>query len=101
MQLVAAVCSSCEQTAACFFDEMCIRDSPMELRIHGYELTLRRADGEKVELSPIATRNSPTTPKEADRSPEIWLHPGLGEGGKYHVKADEHPLPPGTQLTFA
>ena len=74
---------------------------PMELRIHGYELTLRRADGEKVELSPIATRNTPTTPKEADRSPEIWLHPGLGEGGKYHVKADEHPLPPGTQLTFA
>ena len=68
---------------------------PMELRIHGYELTLRRADGEKVELSPIATRNTPTTPKEADRSPEIWLHPGLGEGGKYHVKADEHPLPRG------
>ena len=32
---------------------------PMELRIHGYELTLRRADGEKVELSPIATRNTP------------------------------------------
>ena len=55
---------------------------PMELRIHGYELTLRRADGEKVELSPIATRNTPTTPKEADRSPEIWLHPGLGEGGQ-------------------
>ena len=33
---------------------------PMELRIHGYELTLRRADGEKVELSPIATRNTPS-----------------------------------------
>ena len=42
--------------------------TPMEPRIHGYELTLRRADGEKVELSPIATRNTPTTPKEADRS---------------------------------
>ena len=27
---------------------------PMELRIHGYELTLRLADGEKVEIAPWA-----------------------------------------------
>ncbi len=53
---------------------------PMELRIHGYELTLRRGRRGKSGTLPIATRNTPTTPKEADRSPEIWLHPGLGEG---------------------
>ena len=28
-------------------------------------------------------------------------HPGYGEGGKYHVKAEENPLPKGTVLTFA
>ena len=76
---------------------------PMELEIHGYTLTLRLADAEKIELeegSVVSTEEKTAT--EANRSHKKKAnHPGLGEGGKYHVKADENPLPKGTQLTFA
>ena len=77
---------------------------PMELRVHGYELTLRLADAEKIEMIPAKEE----VPGEAAKVPasrpanrKKTAHPGLGEGGKYHVKADEHPLPEGTVLTFA
>lgn len=69
---------------------------PMELRIHGYELTLRLADAEKIEISPVKE-----TKGYVQQSIKNVQHPGLGEGGKYHVKADEHPLPEGEKLTFA
>ena len=72
---------------------------PMELRIHGYELTLRLADAEKIEIEPVKERKKEK--KEEDHHVINAEHPGLGEGGKYHVKADEHPLPEGTVLTFA
>ena len=73
---------------------------PMELRIHGYELTLRLADAEKITIEPAAQKKELW--KEAAPSfSEAREHPGLGEGGKYHVKADENPLPEGTPLTFA
>ena len=72
---------------------------PMELRIHGYELTLRLADAEKIEIEPVKERKKEK--KEEDHHVITAEHPGLGEGGKYHVKADEHPLPDGTVLTFA
>ena len=69
---------------------------PMELRIHGYELTLRLADAEKIEIQPVQK------PKDfVQRNIKNVEHPGLGEEGKYHVKADEHPLPEGEKLTFA
>ena len=75
---------------------------PMELRIHGYELTLRLADGEKVTVAPLPKdRPRQQAPWVSSQAPDNQVHPGLGEGGKYHVKADENPLPPGTQLTFA
>ena len=75
---------------------------PMELRIHGYELTLRLADGEKVTVAPLPKdRPRQKAPWVSAQAPDNQVHPGLGEGGKYHVKADENPLPPGTQLTFA
>ena len=75
---------------------------PMELRIHGYELTLRLADGEKVKIRPLDRGKSwRETVRQDDPLVETQEHPGLGEGGKYHVKADENPLPQGTQLTFA
>ena len=70
---------------------------PMELKIHGYELTLRLADAAKitVHLLDHPTEEAPAAPVR--NTP----HPGLGEGGKYHVKAGEHPLPEGVTLTFA
>ncbi len=73
---------------------------PMELRIHGYELTLRLSDAEKIGIEP---RKAPTEGTAALERPELssQAHPGYGEGGKYHVKADENPLPKGTVLTFA
>lgn len=73
---------------------------PLELRIHGYELTLRLADAEQIEVEEIVWDPSkyPTSPKEKKRPA---YHPGLGETGIYHDKEDENPLPEGTKLTFA
>ena len=70
---------------------------PMELRIHGYELTLRVDDARKITVSDVHSHSDAPAPSSCRRMPP---HPGLGEGGKYHVKADEHPLPEGTVLTF-
>ncbi len=72
---------------------------PMELRIHGYELTLRLADAQQIEVREIDVPREAISPAEHSRIKSE--HPGLGEGGKYHVKADEHPLSEGTVLTFA
>ena len=70
---------------------------PMELRIHSYELTLRLADAEKIEIENI--RDTKEQKPKVKR--EVIDHPGLGEGGKYHFKETENPLPEGTLLTFA
>ena len=75
---------------------------PMELRIHGYELTLRLADAAKIEIIPIKDqqRKSEVLPSAAEPCVSCE-HPGLGEGGRYHEKEGEHPLPEGVTLTFA
>ena len=70
---------------------------PMELRIHGYELTLRLADAEKISVSPV-DRKTAEADRKPQRSPE---HPGLGEEGRFHPKGSGDPLPDGTRLTFA
>lgn len=72
---------------------------PMELRIHGYELTLRLADAEKIEVIPI----KPLPRKKAATSAPVenQAHPGFGEDGRYHTKKGENPLPKDTKLTFA
>ena len=71
---------------------------PMELKIHGYELTLRLADAEKIQVEKISEKREHPLPKKKHFKRE---HPGLGEGGKYHEKSSEHPLPDGTVLTYA
>lgn len=71
---------------------------PMELRIHGYELTLRLADAEKIEIADIHDRKIEEQ-KKPSKAPKN--HPGLGESGIFHSKADEMPLPSGETLTFA
>ena len=73
---------------------------PIELRIHGYELTLRLADAEKIEVKPIAAPKDPSM-TSARSNGSKREHPGLGEGGKYHEKSTENPLPKDTRLTFA
>ena len=75
---------------------------PMELSIHGYSLTLRLADAEKIEIEPIEKRTrSHEISEEKQEEIRKVLHPGLGEGGKYHDKKTENPLPEGTVLSFA
>ena len=71
---------------------------PMELKIHGYELTLRLADAEKIQVEKISEKREHPLPEKKHFKRE---HPGLGEGGKYHEKSSEHPLPDGTVLTYA
>ena len=76
---------------------------PMELRIHSYELTLRLADAEKIEIENI--RDAVSVPDSRalhkNNTARTIPHPGLGEGGKYHKKKTEHPLPDNEILTFA
>ena len=70
---------------------------PMELRVHGYELTLRLEDAGRIGITPVEAAPAapaPVTDKMVD-------HPGLGEGGKYHIKKGETPLPEDKTLTFA
>lgn len=72
---------------------------PMELQIHGYSLTLRLADAARIEVERAEAepevRREPGLPRTEE------AHPGLGEGGRYHSRDHEHPLPKGTTLTFA
>ncbi|MEE8716833.1 MAG: ferrous iron transport protein B [Coriobacteriales bacterium] len=101
------------------FEKYAPMGDPMEFRIHGYELTLRVADAAKIGVSydlgafPDASSASGLqagassaggatsgAPTSASAGGDVE-HPGLGEGGRYHVKATEHPLPEGTTLTFA
>ena len=69
---------------------------PMELRLHGYELTLRLADAEKIRVSPIDRLREQIPEKRRRRA-----HPGLGEEGKYHKKGSGDPLPDDAVLTYA
>ena len=73
---------------------------PMEIEIHGYELTLRLSEAEKIAIRPI---------RDEEHNHENWAaeklsrtaHPGLGEEGKFHMKGDGDPVPEGTTLTYA
>ena len=71
---------------------------PMELMIHGYELTLRLADADQIYIEPITEKK-----KEKEKLPggQKAVHPGLGEGGRFHIEGSGKELPEGTTLTFA
>ena len=73
---------------------------PVELRIHSYELTIRLSDAEKIEVSEPYNIEDKTT-DTVKVNDIIKEHPGLGEGGKYHDKESENPLPDDEKLTFA
>ena len=75
---------------------------PMELRLHGYELTLRKEDAAKIEIESVReadTHKSAFTSQLSES--DAAEHPGLGEGGRFHSRKDEHPLPDDAMLTFA
>ncbi|MBR1683674.1 MAG: ferrous iron transport protein B [Clostridia bacterium] len=71
---------------------------PMELRIHGYELTLRLADAENITLEKLS---SPSASPIAQAHHRPTAHPGLGEEGRFHPSGTGNPLPEDTVLTFA
>ena len=71
---------------------------PMELQVHGYELTLRVDDAKKIEIEPFEKTESPDLPEQ--KRVGTKEHPGLGEEGKYHVKSGVK-LPKDKTLTFA
>ena len=79
---------------------------PMELRIHDYELTLRLADAEKIEVEEVGNEEIKKLNEDAEKESSIFNtpHPGLGEGGRYHDESPEahsKPLPSSTRITFA
>jgi len=74
---------------------------PMELLVSGYELTLRVDDAGQIEIDRIDNElEQDSVPAQKSKS-RLIEHPGLGEGGRYHVKSHENPLKEGTKITFA
>ena len=71
---------------------------PMELRLHGYELTLRLADAEQIGVCPVASKKEAVKKEHRHKKSD---HPGLGEGGRFHAKDDGVPLEKGTVMKFA
>jgi len=71
---------------------------PMELRIHGYELTLRLADADQIQATLLEKQQEQNADKKTKHD---IAHPGLGEEGKFHPKGSGNPLPKGELLTFA
>ena len=78
---------------------------PIELDVNGYELTMRLADADKIEVQKTSsvTEKSEIIEKKqiVNKTKKSTEHPGLGEGGRFHTKNDENPLPDGTVLTYA
>ena len=79
---------------------------PMEVMIHGYALTLRKADAALIEVEACDDSQNEEKDSNLDQLyitslPDHNAHPGLGEEGIYHDKTHETPLPKGTKLTFA
>lgn len=72
---------------------------PIEVRIKAYELTLRAAEAAEIEIEDVRDEAPFLTPNASTDGSDV-LHPGFGEGGKYHVKTHENPLPEGTELTL-
>ena len=88
---------------------------PMELLVRGYELTLRVDDAKLIGIEPVSNAEKNTDSKNksennnldkagkeknSKKSGSVIEHPGLGEGGRYHVKEHENPLPDNELLTF-
>lgn len=74
---------------------------PMELLIHGYDLTLRLDDAKNIEVS-VKKESDAKEDTNKSKAPRIHReHPGYGEEGRYHVKTDEKPIPKDEVLTFA
>ncbi len=73
---------------------------PIEVMLHGYELTIRKEDAAKIDIE-LTDSESDSSTTEIQVFNNKTHHPGLGEGGKFHPKGSGDPLPDDTLLTFA
>ena len=71
---------------------------PVEVRLHGYELTLRLDDAKQISVKQVEEHSPEPEQKPVSLKAE---HPGLGEGGRFHPKGSGNPLPDDVTLTFA
>ena len=71
---------------------------PVEICLHGYELTLRLDDADKIEVRPIS---DDTVRQDEEPAKTVNEHLGLGEDGRFHPKGSGEALPGGTVLRFA
>ena len=86
-----------------YVEKLAPMGDPIEIRLHGYQLTLRLADAADIEVKLIEGKDGEAAKEEQFAQTETASkihHPGLGEAGKYHDKSEEDPLPEGTLLTF-
>ena len=78
---------------------------PIELDVNGYELTMRLEDADKIEVQQTVANQEKSEIKESsssvNKTKKTTEHPGLGEGGRFHTKDNENPLPDSTILTYA
>ena len=74
---------------------------PMQLLIHGYELTLRKDDAAKIDIDICPTCEGGEAHQPAEQSSARTEHPGLGEEGRYHTESEENPAPITGKITFA
>ena len=69
---------------------------PMEIRLRGYELTLRRDTAARIEL--VDVHDTDTVARHAPQTGSV-AHPALGEG--YHPHRTKKAVPEGSPITFA
>lgn len=74
---------------------------PMQLLIHGYELTLRKDDAAKIDIDICPTCEGSESHQPGEQSSMRTEHPGLGEEGRYHTESEENPAPITGKITFA
>lgn len=74
---------------------------PMQLLIHGYELTLRKDDAAKIDIDICPTCEGGEPHQPAEQSSARTEHPGLGEEGRYHTESEGNPAPITGKITFA
>lgn len=71
---------------------------PIEVRIRGYELTLRMDDAAKIKIKDVHKSDEVAKKEKRHISSN---HPGIGEMGVYAVKQRGEKLLDGEQITFA
>lgn len=71
---------------------------PIEYRLWGYELTLRKEDGEQIEIELVEIQKDGEVQNK--KTVNNTKHPHIGESGIYHVKQRGEKIEKGELITF-